>query len=129
MRAVNIYITYSEIELTGKLKNQRNNIIIYFNENVNNMKKTWDGIKKIVNIKNTASKTSQLHMCGKIIYDNKEIATNFSNYFVNIGPCTENSIPRVPNISPSRFLQNRNQINFVIAHIQWGDIRDYKFPR
>ena len=30
---------------------------------------------------------------------------------------TENSIPKVPNLSPSKFLKNRNQINFVIAHI------------
>ena len=47
---------------------------------------------------------------------------NFNNYFVNIGPCTENSIPKVPNISPFRFLHNRNLINFVIAHISNEEI-------
>ena len=34
-----------------------------------------------------------------------------------MGQNTENAIPKVPNISPSKFLKNRNQINFVIAHI------------
>ena len=38
-----------------------------------------------------------------------EIATNFNNFFVNVGPSTENRIPKVPNISP-KFLKNLNQI-------------------
>ena len=57
----------------------------------------------------------QLNIGGKIIDNNKEIATNFNNFFTNVGPNTENLIPKVPNISPSKFLRNRNQINFVIA--------------
>ena len=38
-------------------------------------------------------------------------------FFVNIGPETENCIPKVVNSSPGTFLKNRNQFNFVIAHI------------
>ena len=30
----------------------------HFNEHVNNIKKTWDGIKKIVNVKKSSRKTS-----------------------------------------------------------------------
>ena len=40
------------------------------------------------------------------------------------GPNTEASIPKVPNISPSKFLKNCNQINFVIAHISNEEILD-----
>ena len=43
-------------------------------------------------------------------------------FFVNVGPSTENRIPKVPNISPSTFLKNRNQINFVIAHVSNEEI-------
>ena len=34
----------------------------------------------------------------------------------------QNSIPKVPNLSPSKFLKNRNQTNFVIAHISNEEI-------
>ena len=103
-----------------EIKKPKKQYVDYFNKNVNNIKKNC--IKKIVNIKNTSSKTSQLNICGNIKGDDKEIAANFNNYFVNIGPFTENSIPKVPNISPSRFLHNHNQINFVIAHISNEEI-------
>ena len=41
------------------------------------LKKTWDGIKKIVNVKKNFNRTSQLNVGGKVIDDDKEIATNF----------------------------------------------------
>ena len=42
----------------------------YFTEH--NIKKTWDGIKKIVNLKKTSKRTTQLNIGGKIIdYDNE----------------------------------------------------------
>ena len=44
-------------------------------------KKTWEGIRKLVNIKKMSSKPSQLKISGKIIDDNK-LATNFNNFFV-----------------------------------------------
>ena len=59
-----------------------------------------------------------------IIDDDKELATKFINFFVNVGTNTEKTIPKVPNISPSHFLKNRNQINFVIAHISNEEILD-----
>ena len=50
------------------------------------------------------------------------LANNFNRFFVDVGPTTENSIPKVPNLSPSKLLKNRNQINFVIAHISNEEI-------
>ena len=41
-----------------------------------------------------------------------------------MGQNTEIAIPKVPNISPSKFLKNRNQINFVIAYISNEEILD-----
>ena len=43
---------------------------------------------------------------------------------VNVGPSTENSIPKVPNISKSKFLKNRAQIYFLIAHVSNEEIID-----
>ena len=65
-----------------------------------------------------------MNIGGKIIDDDKELVTNFNNFFVNVGPNTENAIPKVPIILPSKFLKNRNQINFVIAHISNEEILD-----
>ena len=96
----------------------------YFADNVNNTKKTWEGIRKIVNIKKMSSKPSQLKISGKIIDADKKLATNFNNFFVNVGKNTENAIPKVPNISPSNFLKNCIQTNFIIAHIANEEILD-----
>ena len=63
-----------------------------------------------------SSKPSLLKISGKIIDDDKKLATNFNNFFVNVGKNTENAIPKVLNISPN-FLKNRIQTNFIIAHI------------
>ena len=70
------------------------------------------------------AKPSQLNVGGNIIDDDKELASNFNHFFVNVGLNTENVIPKVPNISPSKFLKNRNQINFVIAYISNEEILD-----
>ena len=77
-----------------------------------------------MNLKKYHTKTSQLIIGGKIIDDDQELATNFNEFFANVGPSTENTIPKVPNISPTKFLKNRNQINFAIAHISNEEILD-----
>ena len=43
---------------------------------------------------------------------------------MNVGPSTERSIPKVPGISPSKFLKNRIQIIFLIAHVSNEEILD-----
>ena len=87
------------------------------------MKMTWEGIKKIVNVKKTVNFTiSQLNINGKIVDDPEEINNNFNNFFVNVGPDTEKNVPKVPNISPERFLKNRNQLELIIAHISEEEI-------
>ena len=63
-------------------------------------------------------------MNGKIVDDDKKTAKSFNNIFVNFGPTTENTIPKVPNKTPSRLLKNHNQINFVIAHVSNEEILD-----
>ena len=45
-------------------------------------------------------------------------------FFVNVGPNTEESVPKVPNISSSKFLKNRNQMKFVLAHVSNEEILD-----
>ena len=56
-----------------------------------------------MNLKNVSLKTSQLHIDGNIIDDDKDIATSFNTFISKVGPTTEDNIPKVPNISPSTF--------------------------
>ena len=57
-----------------------------------------DGIREIVNFKKKNTEMTQLNIGRKTIDDDKELATTFNDFFVNVGPNTENTIPKVPNI-------------------------------
>ena len=41
---------------------------------------------------------------------------------MNVGPQTEKTVPKVPNKSPNQYLKNRNQLDFIIAHISEEEI-------
>ena len=41
---------------------------------------------------------------------------------MDVGPETEKNVPKVPNQSPNQFLKNRNQFDFIVAHISEEDI-------
>ena len=43
-------------------------------------------------------------------------------FFVNVGPDTEKTVPKIPNMSPEKFLRNRNQLELIIAHISEEEI-------
>ena len=59
-----------------------------------------------------------------MIDDTCDIANAFNNFFVNVGPNTEKSVPKVPNLSPDQFLKNRIQFEFMVAHISEQEIID-----
>ena len=107
MRTVNVYITCLETGLIGNLKNILKNMRIISPNMLITLKKTWDGIKKIVNLEKTSKRTTQLNIEGKIIGNDNDIARNFNNFFVNVRSSTEKSIPKVSSILPSKFLKDR----------------------
>ena len=80
-------------------------------------------IRKIVNVKkSTKFSISHLNVNGKIVDQPMDIANNLNNFFVNVGPQTEQSVPKVPHKSPNEFLKNRNQFDFIIAHISEDEV-------
>ena len=79
----------------------------YFEEHKNDIKKTWNGIKSIINTNNSISpKISQLNINGKIIDNPLDIASGLNNFFANVGPNTEREIPVIPNerVPPDKYL-------------------------
>ena len=80
------------------------------------LKTIWEGIRAIVNIKNPVNpKIAQLNINGRIRDMPKQVVNEVNNFFINVGPNTENEVPKVPNMTPEKFLKNRNQFNFIIA--------------
>ena len=97
----------------------------YFEEHNNNIKKAWEGIRKIVNVKKaTKFSVSHLNINGKAVDDSLGIANGFNDFFVNVGPNTEKNVPKVPNKSPEQFLKNRVQFDFILAHVSEEEIID-----
>ena len=95
----------------------------YFAENSNNIKKTWSGIREIVNLKNSDShKISQLNIEGVIIDNAKDIASNFNDFFVNVGPDTDSKIPVSVNITPEKFLKDRSDFEFLISNVTEDEV-------
>ena len=104
-------------------KSKKEHYAHYFEENKNNIKKTWDGIRSIINIKKSKRDLiTKIKINDKIILNQNEIAESLNNFFVNVGPETEKSIPVNPIVKPDKFLKNRNQVNFLIAHISNEEI-------
>ena len=88
-----------------------------------NIKKIWSGIREIVNIRNNISpKITQLNINGKIIDNPKVVAHHLNNFFVNVGPQTESSTPISENTSPLKFLKQRNQLDFLLAHVSDAEV-------
>ena len=81
----------------------------------NDAKKIWKSIREVTSSNKTANKISHLCDNHKSIDDPKEITNTFVNYFTNVGPNLDKEIPKVPNISPLKYLKVRENSNFVIA--------------
>ena len=56
-------------------------------------------------------------MNGRVIDNPEQMVNEVNEFFVNVGPNTEEEVPKVPTLSPDHFLKNRNQFNFIIAQI------------
>ena len=91
--------------------------------NLKNIKKTWEGLRKLVNVKKSVRfSISQLNVNGKIVDEPTEIVEKLNNFFVSVGPETEKQVPKVPHASPEKYLRNRNQFELIIAHISHEEV-------
>ena len=71
----------------------------YYNDLIylykNNMKKTWETIKRVINKTNQKSKFTQFLVDGVLTEDSKLIAEKFNHYLANIGSDLAKKIPNV----------------------------------
>ena len=120
-RLYNIFRNRVNRELIKSKKNYYTKLL----EDNNNSKKIWEGIKSIINTKNTkGTSISQLKVNERIIDNPKEIVESVNDFFVNIGPNTENDIPHNPFVNPEKYLKNRNILNFKFDTICNEEVLD-----
>ena len=69
-------------------------------------------MQEIVNTQNSKSyEVSQIKVGGKLINNTKEISNKYE-YFVNVGPTTEESIPKTQNIFQNRYWCKKEKFQF-----------------
>ena len=91
---------------------KRNYYASYFENCKNNMKKTWKGIREIINTKSSMSFISHIYHNGQTITEPITIANTFNNFFTSIGQSINDSIPQT-NINPLSYLTNRIDVDFT----------------
>ena len=81
--------------ITGEIKKAKKEYFKqFFEDNLNNMKKTWQGIKTLINLNNNSSNhINQLYHQGKYINTNLGMANTLNKFFTNIGSELDNEIP------------------------------------
>ena len=84
----------------------------YFLNNRNDSKKTWKGIKEIINTKNKGLHSpSTLQYNNEVITDTKTIANAFNEFFANVGRHLASAIPTV-NELPQEYITAQTSNTF-----------------
>ena len=83
------------------------------------MKKTWVGIKSIINTKHSSPNVSQISLNGKVITNPNVISNTFNCFFASIRVSTNKEIPHMPNFF---FKKLELQYNLILAHVSNEEI-------
>ena len=65
---------------------------------------------------------NELKIDNRFIQDQNIIAEEFNKFFSIIGSDTEKKLPINPVIQPTKYLKNRNEFEFIIAHVSNEEI-------
>ena len=86
----------------------------YFNNNKQNLQKTWDGIKQILNTENKSKKqVSYIKENDKFITDHVDLANSFNKYFCSIAKKIESNL-RISNHDFKEYLGEPTLDSFFI---------------
>ena len=89
-----LYKKYRNLIVSLLRMSKKKHYADYFEEHKTNIKKTWDGIRDLLNVsKKTSININKVIHDNKVISDNKGIAQSMNNFFVNIGTSVEAKIP------------------------------------
>ena len=57
-----------------------------------------------------------------LINNTKDISNKLNEFFVNVGPTTEDSIPETQNVSALKCMKERQNFKFLIAHVSQEEV-------
>lgn len=79
--------------ITSKTRfNKKKHYENFFDQNSDNLRNTWRGIKSIINLDNSSSIASSLLVQNQLISDPKQVANEFNNYFSKIAENLQSKI-------------------------------------
>ena len=95
-------------------KSKANHFDNFFQENKLNLFKTWEGIRKIINITTKGIKEINCIQIGnKTINNRTKIANNFKNHFTSIAEKIEDNLVK-SKFNYSKYLSNPNEYSFFM---------------
>jgi len=106
------YKFYRDTINTIKRKSKRMYYREFFSQNLNNSKKTWQGINELINKNKKQSKSIILNDNG-LLTDPKHVANKFNHYFINVADSLSEKIVNKNNIFQD-YLKNPNESSFFM---------------
>ena len=98
---------------------------LFFEENQNNVKQTWKGIRNLINVsKKSSTNIRKIVDNGKEITDPKEMADIINNFYVNIGRTIDKKIPNIHKPF-SNDLPDRNIYDIVLNPCSRNEVKQY----
>ena len=97
MQKANLYLSYKKYRnlLVSLIRlSKKQHYAHFFEEHHSNIKKTWEGIRELINVSKKSSKHINYIIADKrVINDDVGISNSMNNFFVNIGSSIESKIP------------------------------------
>ena len=116
-------ISTRNIVSTLMKKSKQNYFTKYFESNIENLKNTWKGIKSIISLKHSASRSPNLLNFNNVLTsDSLEIANMFNNYFSSVGEKTQSKMS-FSNKNYTNYLHGENFNSFF--HYTYRQRRSY----
>ena len=91
------------------------------NDNKDNLKKSWQILKDVINKKKSNNSCSRFVIDNNISTDKIRIAESFNKFFTNIGPNLADKIPK-DNRSPNIYLKNRVVESMVVTPVAEDEV-------
>ena len=89
----------------------------YFQEHLNNIKKTWTGINNLLHRQNKQKLSDIfLNINGNLFTDQKTVVEKMNKYFVNVAENLAQKIPK-PNTKFQDYLKNPNQHSIYLSEV------------
>ena len=106
-------------------KSKQNHYTKFFNNNLDNLKSTWKGIKELINFGSTKTNpTIDLEINGEFETDTEVISNHFNDYFSTIAHKLSDKI-KPSKLSFDHYLNNPNPNSFYIEPVTKEEILDY----